>query len=158
VQHKLKIKRTPPTPEQIRAQQKRDAERNHRQVVAAVKAAPPPAIQVQDNRNSVQKYLDENAPASLVGRMAKFGKDGTFITADDDAEIGDDVDFTALCDQTLIGWKRFHEDGSPPDSVMGLLYDGFSCRLASHWATTIVPHGSPGLTVSQPTPGNISTI
>ena len=30
-----------------------------------------------------------------------------------------------LADQTLIGWLKFNNDGTPPDRVMGLLYDGF---------------------------------
>ena len=39
--------------------------------------------------------------------------------------IGDDIDFTALADQTLIGWIKFNGEGAPPDRHMGLLYDGF---------------------------------
>ena len=122
MQNKPKVNRTPPTPGQIRAEQNAQAEKQHQQVVAAAKAPPPAVI---DTRTPVQAYLDEIAPASIVGRMVKFSKEGEFVTADDDEEIGDDVDFIVLADQTLIGWMRFHDDGSPPDRAMGLLYDGF---------------------------------
>jgi hypothetical protein len=57
--------------------------------------------------------------------MIKFNKDGNFVTTDDDAAIRDDVDFVALCDQTLIGYIKFSGEGEPPDRIMGLLYDGF---------------------------------
>jgi hypothetical protein len=122
-------KRSPPTPEQVRAEQIRQAEK----ATAAAKAtlpvkaapAPVPAVVTPDNRSSVQRYLDDVAPASIVGRMIKFSKEGAFIFADDDEEIGNEVDFIALCDQTLIGFIRFRDDGSPPDRAMGLLYDGF---------------------------------
>jgi len=72
----------------------------------------------------VQAYLDEVAPASIVGRMIKFNKEGQFVCSDNDEAISEDTDFTALCDQTLIGWIKFNND-APPDRVMGLLYDGF---------------------------------
>jgi hypothetical protein len=119
-------KRTPPTPEVVLAEQKRLAEKATAATKAALPAkAAPIAVAVPDNRNSVQRYLDETAPASIVGRMLKFSKEGKFVTADDEEEVSSDVDFIALCDQTLVGWMRFHEDGSPPDRAMGLLYDGF---------------------------------
>lgn len=78
-----------------------------------------------DTRTSVQAYLDEVAPASIVGRMLKFTKDGTFVTADDAEQISDEIEFAALCDQTLIGWIRFNGQGEPPERHMGLLYDSF---------------------------------
>jgi hypothetical protein len=73
----------------------------------------------------VQSYLDEIAPASIVGRMAKFAKDGPFVTHDDGAPMSDTVPHAALCDQTLIGRIKFNGPGQPPDRHMGLLYDGF---------------------------------
>ena len=99
--------------------------------------APPPIINAvavrepaslpaaPDTRTAVQAYLDEVAPASIVGRMIKFSKDGKFITSDDAAEVSDETDFAALCDQTLIGWLKFSGQGEAPDRHMGLLYDGF---------------------------------
>jgi hypothetical protein len=126
-------KRTPPTPEQIIAEQKRQAEKETaaRKAAAMVPAKPAGAVTpalppAPDPRTEVQKYIDEIAPASIVGRMVKFSKDGEFVTADDDGSIDENAEFVALCDETLIGWIRFQRDGeTPPDRVQGLLYDGF---------------------------------
>jgi hypothetical protein len=57
--------------------------------------------------------------------MLKFVKDKYRFT-DDDEEVGEDVDFIALCDQTLIGWIKFNGEGAPPERKMGALYDGFA--------------------------------
>jgi hypothetical protein len=117
-----------PTAEQIRAQQKADAEK----ATSAIKTALPTALTnggatlaVPDKRTELQRYLDEIAPASIVGRMVKFSKEGQFVVSDDDSVIDEDVDFIALVDQTLIGWIKFNGEGAPPDRTMGLLYDGF---------------------------------
>ena len=117
-----------PTPEQIHKQQKADAEKATAAIKAGLPAAPTnggTALATPDNRTSVQRYLDEIASASIVGRMVKFTKNGEYATGDDDTIIGDDVDFIALVDQTLIGWVKFNSEGAPPDRVMGLLYEGF---------------------------------
>jgi hypothetical protein len=92
---------------------------------AIVSAGKAPLPTMADNRTPVQQYLDEVAPAAIVGRMIKFGKDGKFITADDAAAVSDEADFVALADQTLIGWIKFNGQGEPPDRVMGVLYEGF---------------------------------
>jgi hypothetical protein len=90
------------------------------------KATSGTALATPDSRTEVQKYIDEIAPANIVGRMVKFSKDGKFVTADDDEPIDEAAEFIALCDEVLIGWIRFHRDGeTPPDRVQGLLYDGF---------------------------------
>jgi hypothetical protein len=122
-----KVANRVPTPEQIRDRQKRQAEKELTERQAALPPAPikPTSVAVPDSRNDVQRYLDEIAPASIVGRLIKFSKDGRFITNDDGEPIGVDVDFIALCDQTLIGYVKFNGEGEPPDRVMGLLYDGF---------------------------------
>ena len=78
-----------------------------------------------DNRTEHEKYLDEIAPGSIVGRLIKFGKEGTFITADDGEGIPEQADFFALCDETLVGYIKFNGEGTPPDRIMGLLYNGF---------------------------------
>jgi hypothetical protein len=104
-----------------------------RELVAARKQAMAPAVPkpvttavaLPDTRNATEKYLDEVAPASIVGRMIKFGKEGSFITSDDGEEVPEVAEFTALCDETLVGWVKFNGEGEPPDRVMGLLYDGF---------------------------------
>ena len=43
------------------------------------------------------------------------------------------TEFIALCDETLVGWIRFYNDGeTPPDRVQGLLFDGFILPAARH--------------------------
>jgi hypothetical protein len=84
------------------------------------------ATPAPDTRTAVQKYIDEIAPANIVGRMVKFSKDGQFVTADDSEPIDEAAEFVALCDEVLVGWIKFHKDGeTPPDRVQGMLYDGF---------------------------------
>ena len=115
-----------PSPEQIRARQKQQAESDTAKIKAALPAVTPRnAVALPDSRSNVQKYLDETAPASIVGRLIKFSKDHQFETADNGEAISDDVDFIALCDEVLVGWIRFRDSGEPPDRVAGLLYDGF---------------------------------
>ncbi len=79
---------------------------------------------VPDTRTNVERYLDEVAPSMIVGRLAKFSKEGKSIIQDTLEEIDPEADFLALLDQTFVGWIRFHKD-APPDRVMGLLYGGF---------------------------------
>jgi hypothetical protein len=93
-------------------------------VGTAVATAVPTAVAMPDGRTPREAYLDEVAPAAIVGRLIKFTREGAFVTADDEAEISDTADFTVLADQTLVGWLRFNDD-APPDRIMGLLYDGF---------------------------------
>ncbi len=129
---------TIPTAKEVLEQQKIDAER--RRTAAAPAASPSTAtngstavattspastaVATSGTRTSVQAYLDEYAPAAIVGRMVKFdNKGGRFYTHDDGEPI--EGDFTALCDQTLVGWLRFNGKGEAPDRIMGLLYDGF---------------------------------
>ena len=120
------------TPEQIRRDQRQQAEHEMQQRKAAVrvpakaKAETALATTAPDTRTPVQRYLDEIAPSGIVGRLIKFSKEGNFVTADDGEPVSPDADFVALCDQTLIGWIRFHADGeTPPDRAQGLLYGGF---------------------------------
>jgi hypothetical protein len=129
--------RVPPSTKEILKRQAEDAARQRAALAQKRANAAPPAnntaivpakttaVAVPDNRSPQQQYLDEIAPAAIVGRLIKFSKDGEFITADDDARIAEDASFIVLADQTLVGWQRFH-DGAPPDRQMGLLYgDGF---------------------------------
>ena len=108
------------------------AAKRAKEAQAEVKPAAPPAVKtatavtVPDTRPYRDRYLDEVAPASVVGRMIKFnGKDGKFITTDDDQEVPEALEFIALCAETLVGWVKFNGVGEPPDRMMGLLYDGF---------------------------------
>jgi hypothetical protein len=131
------------TTKQALAQQKADAERERaargaakpqdaldvildtaKPAGIAIAAAAPTAIARPGGRTPREAYLDEVAPAAIVGRLIKFTREGAFVTADDEAEIPDTADFVALCDQTLVGWLRFNND-APPDRRMGLLYNGF---------------------------------
>jgi hypothetical protein len=122
-------RRSPPTPSQVIAEQKRVAEKD----TAARKASSVPAkvganstaLATPDNRTDVQRYLDDIAPANVVGRIIKFSKDGKFITADDGEPINEAVEFIALCDETLTGWIKFNGDDAPPDRIQGLLYDNW---------------------------------
>jgi hypothetical protein len=85
-------------------------------------------VAVPDGRTDVQKYLDEIAPAGIAGRLIKFGKEGTFVTADDGEPVTEGAEFIALCDETLVGWIKFNREkdsDAPPERVAGLLYDGF---------------------------------
>jgi hypothetical protein len=118
--------RKAPTVEQVLAEHDRIAEAETAKIKANLPAPTTgTAVAVPDNRTSVQRYVDDIAPASIVGRMIKFNKDGNYVTHDDGAVIGDDVDFVALVDQTLVGWIKFNGECAPPDRIMGLLYDGF---------------------------------
>jgi hypothetical protein len=106
-------KARPPSVKQVLDQQKVDAERGRQQkaTLAAVPAGSPepvlPAGMPPDTRTSVQRYLDDVAPASIVGRAIRGNKEHVFATADDGEPVPDDVDFTALCDQTMVGLIRF---------------------------------------------------
>ena len=129
-------KRRSRTPEEIVAEQKCQAEKDTAaRKAAAASSVPAKAATVAsttvttpapDTRTEAERYVDEIAPASIVGRMIKFSKDGQFVTADDDEPVDEAAEFIALCDEVLVGWIRFHRDGdTPPDRVQGLLYDGF---------------------------------
>jgi hypothetical protein len=89
------------TPEQIIADQKEQAAKDKARANAQKAAATDWPVPVKtgdtgfafvapmpaDTRTEIQKYVDEIAPANIVGRMVKFSKDGKFVTADDDEPI-----------------------------------------------------------------------
>ena len=75
-------------------------------------------------------------PSGIVGRRIKFVK-GAFVTHDDNQEIPPDDEFIALCDQTLVGWLRFHGENEPPTQIMGCGLRTLSCPRARHSATSI---------------------
>jgi hypothetical protein len=79
-----------------------------------------------DNRTSVQRFLDEEAPNRLVGCRIDFDpKEGEHVIADTGDKISSERDFLALCPETLIEWIKFNGEGVPPTQIAGLLYDGF---------------------------------
>jgi hypothetical protein len=112
---------SPPTTAQVLAQQKADAEAKTKAAATgtAVAVREKSTAIATTNQTSVTKYLDEIAPATIVGRMIKFSKEGRFVTADDDQPIAEDAEFVALAHQTMVGWIKFNED-EPPTRVMGL--------------------------------------
>jgi hypothetical protein len=120
--------RQPPTAQQVVAQQGHTATpRFGEPPPSTAVAAPKPLVPaVADSRTSVQAYLNEIAPASIVGRMVKFNSKGSnYVTSDDGEPIDEGSEYIVLADQTLIGMVKFNGAGEPPDRVMGLLYDGF---------------------------------
>ena len=129
---KATAKRSPPTPGQIIAEQKIQARKLAEVQAAARKpaavvpatVATSTAVAAPDTRTPVQRYIDEVAPASIVGRLIKFSREGKFIFGDTDEEVAETVDFIALCDQTMVGWIKFYNDGeTAPSRLMGLLYN-----------------------------------
>jgi len=126
-QTQLPTKRTPPTPEQIRAQQRADAEREHAKIQAGLPAKPTStAVAPPDGRTSAQKYIDGIDNPNFAHRRIKFGKDGVFITVSDDTPVPETAEFLALCGETQIQWIKFGPEGDPPDVIAGLLYEGFT--------------------------------
>ena len=105
-----------PTARDLVAARKAQAPLNARPQPTAVAVAATPEL------STPGAYLDEVAPQSIVGRLVKFDKAGTFVTADDGQELPEDAEFLALCDETLVGWIKFNGEGESPDRVMGLLY------------------------------------
>lgn len=144
------------SPEQIVAEQKAQAEKAKAAARAspqratatnvAVKPNSATAVARPDNRTPVQQYLDEVAPASIVGRLIKFGKEGVFVTSDDGEPVPDTAEFLALCGETLIGWIKFgQEKDDPPERIMGLLYDGFAMPPRATLGDTDETQWKPGL-------------
>jgi hypothetical protein len=134
--------------QQVLAEQQRDAERVRQQraaqssgvthvppATAAAPAKPATAVvpvarpalpAVPDNRSPLDRYLDDIAPTSIVGRLVGFdGKDKQFIYRDDGTPITDDVDFIVMDDQVQVSWVKFQGKGEPPVRVGGLLSEGF---------------------------------
>jgi hypothetical protein len=95
------------------------------EVAPTDKPAALPAQMPPDTRTSVQRYLDEVAPATLIGRRISGSKEHVFVTPDDGEPVPDDVDFVAPCDRVLVGHIHFNGEGVPPDYRMGELYAGF---------------------------------
>jgi hypothetical protein len=113
----------------ILAEQRRQAAAQKQQAAASVPAKVTPAVPATnavDTRTPRQRYFDEVAPTSIVGRLIKFSKDGVFVTSDDDQPVDVNADFYALADETQIGWIKYgREEGEEPQRIAGLLYDNF---------------------------------
>src|SRR5262245_26914691 len=105
-----------------------EAERRERKFAAeqgAIAATTTKAIAVRDERPAVDRYLDEVAPASIVGRLIKFKK-GKFVIADDESEIADSEDFICLADMTMIGWVKFNKDADRKSTRLNSSHLGIS--------------------------------
>jgi hypothetical protein len=117
--------RKPPSPRQVQEEQERvrsaDETRAKAPNLPSVVEAKLPASDT--GRAFRDAYLDAIAPATIAGKMVKFSKDGENVVVEDKSVIGEDVDFIALCPETLIGHVRFDHDGVKRE--MGLLYDGY---------------------------------
>jgi hypothetical protein len=96
-------KRKPPTPEEVIAEQKRQANASRQQQQGRPsrhvdKVAPPasvpatvttaaPATLATDTRTPEEKYIDEIAPSAIAGQLVKFSKEGKFVIAETEDEI-----------------------------------------------------------------------
>ena len=69
-------------------------------------------------------------PTKIISQCAKccrsFDKTGRFVTTDDDKPLAEDMEFIALCDETLGGLIRFNGPGEPPERHMGLIMEGYA--------------------------------
>jgi hypothetical protein len=126
--HSMATTRVPNSPREIVARQNRSAEEQRQASRPAPSTAVAPAARQTavapagpDNRTEQQKFLDEIAPVGIAGRLIKFTREGTFVTADDGKPIKEDRVFVVLADQTLVGYQRFYQ-GAPPERRMDLLY------------------------------------
>jgi hypothetical protein len=156
----------PRTSAQVLAEQKAQAARE----IAAAKnktappAAPAPTVPpvvakpslpaVPGGRTSVQRYLDEVDPASIVGTMVKFSKEAGYIRADTEEAISDQTIFAFHADQTVIGRIKFNGPGNPTDRMMGLLYDGFEMPDRATLGDDDQSQWEIAWTASRPTHGN----
>jgi hypothetical protein len=117
-------KRKPPTPEQIRAEQKQQAEADTAQIQANLPAVPPaaqlPAI-MEPALNNADEYLARN-PSMVVGRPAHpNGKDGTIYYNDDNTEVSPKTVWTVITDGIWVGRVRLVE-GEPAQYDGGLFF------------------------------------
>ena len=124
--------------------------------VPAVRASA--AVTVSDSRPYRDRYLDEVAPTSMVGRMIKFSKDGKFITIDDNQEVPEAAEYIALCDETIIGWVKFNGVGERPIASWAGSMTALSCRRLKACPTGTRAPGKMALMESLPTRGSTISI
>jgi hypothetical protein len=140
----VKAARRGPSPEEVQAEQKRQAaadlarknamashqaplpEREFTPVNSTTAVVPAQSTALStDTRTATQAWADEAAPSTMVGRLVGFNKGGKFAFKDDDSEISPNTDHIALTDEVQVGWIKFNGDGEPPTRITGLLSDGF---------------------------------
>jgi hypothetical protein len=108
-------KRTPPTPEQIKAEQKRQADADAAQIQANLPAVAPtpqlPAV-MEPALNNADEYLARN-PSMIIGRATHpNAKDGTIYYNDDNTEVSTETIWTVITDGIWVGRVRLVE-GEP---------------------------------------------
>jgi hypothetical protein len=117
------------TPEQIRAMQKADAEKEFGERQARItetlpaKAAPT-AVAAPDSRTAMEIYADEAAPVAMENPF-KFNPKGNPDYWNFSNEAVPDEDYTALCDELAIAYVRFNGPGNPPTRILGRPADNF---------------------------------
>jgi hypothetical protein len=121
-------KRQPPTPEQIKAEQKRLTEIDAAQTQANLPAVAPmpqlPAV-TEPALNNADEYLARN-PSMIIGRATHpNAKDGTIYYNDDNTEVSTETVWTVIVDSIWVGRVRLVE-GEPAQ------YDG-SLFFAPDW-------------------------
>jgi hypothetical protein len=128
-------KRTPPTTEQIKTEQKRQAEADLAKRKAALPARPATPVPVKaattavampDNRTVPERFVDDISPSFMPGPLVKFnGKEGHFILASSGDPLDQMKRYIARLPDMWIGWVKFNGEGEPPSRVGGLLYDNY---------------------------------
>ena len=113
----------PKTTAVVLKEQEANAARDRAAQQPALRTPTVPAL--PDTRTPQEKYLDEIAPVTFAGKLVKFSKDGEFVISEGGEKVAPDRTLVALCDETLVGWIKFGEEGEPPIRVQGLHYDGF---------------------------------
>jgi hypothetical protein len=124
-------KRQPPTPEQIAAEQKRQAEADRAQIQASLPVVAPPAqlpASMEPALSSADEYLARN-PSMIVGRPAHpNGKDGVIYFNDDGSRVSTETVWTVITDSIWVGRVRLVE-GEPAQYDGGLFFvPGWSRR------------------------------
>jgi hypothetical protein len=89
---------------------------------------------VRQERTSLDRFLDEHAPAGdVVGRPAKFdGKEGIHLTTDDGVPISEVRTWLFHGDQSIGGFIKFNGEGEKPDTALGFLFDDTWVMPARH--------------------------
>jgi len=119
-------KRQPPSPEQVLAEQKRQAEADHTRVQANLPMVtptprPPVVIDLVPALNNADEYLVRN-PSMIIGRAAHpNAKVGTIYYNDDDSEVSPETVWTVIVDAIWAGWVRLVE-GEPAQYDGGLFF------------------------------------
>ena len=71
-----------------------------------------------------EKYGQVASGRRFVGDLLKFGKDGVYVTGQENREIARGTQMVAYMDSLRVGWLRW-EDGRPVEGPMGLVANGF---------------------------------